>query len=179
MITHVQIKNYRSLENIDVELGRLTVLVGRNGAGKSNFVDAIKFVQESLLIGVEAAVANRNGLASLRRWTARGRPCEIEIAISIKRSAFSGTYGFVLAGSTENDFRVKHEACFAGRGGSSPMSDEFEIREGTWVKRPREFDDPETTPCCLPEWAGSLVPMPFFCQPPVSCNLLLRKCWLH
>lgn len=143
MITRVHIKNYRSLENVDVELGRLTVLVGRNGAGKSNFVDAIKFVQEALQIGLEAAVANRNGLASLRRWTAKGRPCEVEIEITIKRGIFHGAYSFVLAGSVENDFRVKRETCFAARGGNSPSQDEFEIREGAWIIRPAEFEGQE------------------------------------
>lgn len=145
MITRVHIRNYRSLENVDVELERLIVLVGRNGAGKSNFVDAVKFVQEALQIGLEAAVANRNGLASLRRWTAKGRPCEIEIEITIRRGAFNGVYSFVLAGSQENDFRVKREACFAARSGSTPFEDRFEIREGAWVTRPQELDVPEIT----------------------------------
>ncbi len=144
MITKIHIKNYRSLENIDIELGRLTVLVGRNGAGKSNLVDAVKFVQEALQVGLEAAVANRNGLASLRRWTAKGRPCEVEVEITIKRGVFHGVYSFVLAGSTENDFRVKRETCFAARGGSSPVQDGFETREGVWVTRPQEFDAPQT-----------------------------------
>lgn len=144
MITKVHIKNYRSLENVDVELGRLTVLVGRNGAGKSNFVDAVKFVQEALQVGLESAVANRNGLASLRRWTAKGRPCELEIEITVKRGIFHGAYSFVLAGSVENDFRVKRETCFAVRGGSSPARDGFEIREGIWTTRPSDFDSPET-----------------------------------
>jgi len=141
MITRVQIKNYRSLENVDIELGGLTVLVGRNGAGKSNFVDALKFVQESLEIGIRGAVGNRNGLASLRRWSAKGRPHEVEICISIKEGALSGTYGFVLAVSQENDFRVKREVCQVARGGKSPISDEFEIREGRWVKKPFGFDE--------------------------------------
>lgn len=140
MISRIHIKNYRSLENVDVDLGPLTVLVGRNGAGKSNFVDAMKFVQESLQNGVEAAVANRNGIASLRRWTAKGRPCEIEIEISVKHGSFFGTYGFVLAGSPENDFRVKREACSISRGGSSPINDGFEIQDSAWVTRPHDFE---------------------------------------
>lgn len=143
MITRVHVKNYRSLENVDVELGRLTVLVGRNGAGKSNLVDAVKFVQEALQVGLESAVANRNGLASLRRWTAKGRPCEVEIEIEVKRGSFYGTYSFVLAGSQENDFRVKREACSASRSGSSPSVDGFEIREGIWITKPKAFDVPE------------------------------------
>ena len=145
MITQVHIKNYRSLKDVDIDLGRLTVLVGRNGAGKSNFVDALKFVQESLQIGLESAVANRNGLASLRRWTAKGRPVEIEIGISVRRGLFSGTYGFVLAGSPETDYRVKREVCFAGRTGPTPTSDGFEVSEGKWITKPQEAKDQEAS----------------------------------
>ena len=42
-LKRVRIRNYKSLVNCDVELGALTVLVGRNGSGKSNFLDALRF----------------------------------------------------------------------------------------------------------------------------------------
>ena len=34
----VKIRNFKSIETCRVELGPLTVLVGRNGSGKSNFL---------------------------------------------------------------------------------------------------------------------------------------------
>ncbi len=139
MITHVHIKNYRSLENVSVDLGRLTVLVGRNGAGKSNFVDALQFVQDALLFGMDMAIPNRGGLSALRRWTARGRPGEVEIEISIKRGTLSGTYSFVLAGGPGVEFKIKRESCRAQRGSQEP--EEYEIRDGVWVTRPERFSE--------------------------------------
>ena len=44
----VRLNNYRSIGACDVRLGQLTFLVGRNGSGKSNFVDALRFVSDSL-----------------------------------------------------------------------------------------------------------------------------------
>ncbi len=41
MLKRIRIENYRSIGEVDVELGPLTVLVGQNGSGKTNFVDAI------------------------------------------------------------------------------------------------------------------------------------------
>ena len=81
MITRVQIKNFRSIAEADVTLGPLTVLVGRNGAGKSNFVDALRFVRDALKFGLEGAIAQRNGIGALRRWSSHGRPHEIQITI--------------------------------------------------------------------------------------------------
>ena len=45
-IKRLQIKNYKSLEDFDLGLGPLTLLVGANGAGKSNIVDCLAFVSE-------------------------------------------------------------------------------------------------------------------------------------
>jgi putative ATP-dependent endonuclease of OLD family len=40
-ITDVRVSNFRSLANIEVELGDLTVLLGANNAGKTSFLDAL------------------------------------------------------------------------------------------------------------------------------------------
>jgi predicted ATPase len=61
-IRMVQVKNYKSLADVSVELGPFTVLVGPNGSGKSNFVDALSFVQECLNESVELAFRRRGGM---------------------------------------------------------------------------------------------------------------------
>ena len=47
MIHRIKIKNYRSLD-VDVVLDSITVLIGRSGAGKTNFVDALRFLRDCL-----------------------------------------------------------------------------------------------------------------------------------
>lgn len=42
-ITEVRIRNFRSLENVNVKLDDFTVIVGENNSGKSNFIDALSF----------------------------------------------------------------------------------------------------------------------------------------
>ena len=41
MITRVVIKGYKSLKDVDLELGVLTLLIGPNASGKSNLLDAL------------------------------------------------------------------------------------------------------------------------------------------
>ncbi len=41
MITKITIKSFKSLENVDIELGTINVFVGANGSGKSNLLEAI------------------------------------------------------------------------------------------------------------------------------------------
>jgi len=44
MLTRLQVKNLRSLENIDVPLGPLTAFVGPNGTGKTTILRAIELI---------------------------------------------------------------------------------------------------------------------------------------
>lgn len=41
MIKRVKIKNFKSIKDMDIEVGRFNVIIGENGAGKSNFAEAL------------------------------------------------------------------------------------------------------------------------------------------
>ncbi len=47
-ITKITIQDYKSIASCQVNLQPLMFLVGPNGSGKSNFLDAFRFVSESL-----------------------------------------------------------------------------------------------------------------------------------
>src|SRR5437660_890140 len=63
MIKRVRIQNFRSLVDVTINLDPLTVLIGRSGTGKSNFVDAIRFLRDSL----NTRGMNANALGGLHR----------------------------------------------------------------------------------------------------------------
>jgi predicted ATPase len=60
-IKSVEITNFKSLADVRVELEPFTVFVGPNASGKSNFIDALAFVQDCLANSVEAALNRRGG----------------------------------------------------------------------------------------------------------------------
>ena len=68
-ITRVMLKNYKSIASCDVPLGPLTLLVGRNGSGKSNFLDALSFVADCLRTTLEQGLRERGGVAAVSRRT--------------------------------------------------------------------------------------------------------------
>ena len=43
MIESVLIENYKSIQKLEIALGRVTVLIGANGSGKSNILEAVAF----------------------------------------------------------------------------------------------------------------------------------------
>lgn len=54
MIKKITICDFKSIRKVTVDLGPVTVLVGRSGTGKSNFVQAIRFLRNLLLNPPEA-----------------------------------------------------------------------------------------------------------------------------
>ena len=50
MIKRVRIKDYKSLRDVEVELGPLAVLIGPNAAGKSNFLDALQLLSRMVQV---------------------------------------------------------------------------------------------------------------------------------
>jgi len=59
-LDRLEIKNFRSLADVEIKTGMLNVLFGPNGAGKSTFLDAIWFVRDCAHRGVDEASSKRD-----------------------------------------------------------------------------------------------------------------------
>lgn len=105
-ITRVRIENYKSIAHCDVALGRFTVLLGLNAAGKSNFLDALRFVRDALMDGPDEALAKRGGWAEVLRRVPKPTPsCVIGLEFRLSATAsdakpWVGRYEIVLAPMT-------------------------------------------------------------------------------
>jgi len=66
-LMRVALKNFKSLAACDMRLGPLTFLVGPNGAGISNFLDALRSVTDSLRTSLEHALRERGGINEVCR----------------------------------------------------------------------------------------------------------------
>lgn len=86
-ISQLRLKNWRNFQELDVALGDRVFVIGPNASGKSNLLDAFRFLgdicQESGG-GLQGAVRQRDGLKKLRCLSARKDP-EVEIEITISR----------------------------------------------------------------------------------------------
>ena len=41
MISQIKIENYKSITSLEMDLGRVNVLIGENGSGKTNILEAV------------------------------------------------------------------------------------------------------------------------------------------
>lgn len=108
-VNRIRVRNFRSIGKCDVALQRLTVLIGRNGAGKSNFLDALRFVTDSLETSLDHAIKARGGIDAVRRRST-GHPRNFAVVLDLNLSSWqTATYGFEIAARKGGGFTVKRE----------------------------------------------------------------------
>ena len=109
-ISRVKIRNFKSIGHCDVSLGRLTLLVGRNGSGKSNFLDALRFIVDGLETSLDHAMRARGGIREVRRHST-GHPHNFSIEVEMNLPDFQvGKYGFEIGAQPKGGFFVKRES---------------------------------------------------------------------
>lgn len=110
-LRRVVIKNYRSIAGCDVQLRPLSLLVGRNGSGKSNFLDALRFVSDALNTSLNHALRDRGGINEVRRRSG-GHPTHfgVRLDFSLPTGAL-GVYAFRIAARARGAYEVQEEEC--------------------------------------------------------------------
>jgi predicted ATPase len=102
----IRLKNWRNFLDIDVPLQQRVFLVGPNASGKSNFLDAFRFLSDIVTVGggFEEAVLKRGGVSRLRCLAAR-RVSDIVLQIRMGQSASKPEWEYELHFS--QDSRLK------------------------------------------------------------------------
>ena len=107
MITELAISHYKSITDEVVKLDDVNVLIGKNGSGKSNIVDALSFLSDIATDDLDFAITKRHGSDSIRQWS-KFKPYNITLAVKIKSDIGEGYYKIVLS-SSRNSYRVLEE----------------------------------------------------------------------
>lgn len=72
-LTRLELRNWRTFKNLDVRLGPRLVVIGPNASGKSNLLDAVRFLRDLARPGggLQGAITLRGGLSQVRCLFAR------------------------------------------------------------------------------------------------------------
>ena len=120
-ITRVRIANFKNLRAVDTTLDAFNVLVGLNGSGKSNFIDALKFLTEAVTYPTIAQAVEQRG--GIERLLSRVPDPTDRLAISVETKVAYGPdedqivtsfYGFEISSSNkpgDRPFIVEREEC--------------------------------------------------------------------
>jgi len=110
MLKRLRIKNYKSLKDLDFELGKRNVLVGPNMSGKSNLIDCLKFLSHICIIGVNRAFLDRGGFPEVI-WKGKDKgPIFFSLTIEVdSEDPKIYEYEISIAGSLMGPISVERE----------------------------------------------------------------------
>lgn len=128
-IRQVNLRYYKSIASCSVSLDNLTILVGANGSGKSNFLDSLSFVADALSSTLDFAIRQRGGPSAVRKRSG-GHPTHFSISLRLHLpSGRDGVYSFQIGSDQNGRHRVKREKLAVGAGDLSPV--EYDYENGT------------------------------------------------
>lgn len=105
-LSRLVLRGYKSIAECDLELHRLNVLIGANGAGKSNFIGFFRLISRILDLQLQVTVGLAGGPDALLHF---GRKTTEELECSIHFC--DGTeYSFILAPTIDNRLIFRRES---------------------------------------------------------------------
>ena len=130
-ITRVVLKNYKSIAACSVHLRSLMFLVGRNGSGKSNFLDALRFVADALNTSLDHAIRDRGGINDVLRRS-RGHPNHFSIRLEFALpEGVTGHYAFQIRKRSPGGYEVQTEECSVQNELCCTSEEYFRVKNGT------------------------------------------------
>ena len=85
-LTRLELKNWKNFTNVSVKLAPRVFIVGNNGTGKSNLLDALRFLRDIANPkggGLQSALEKRGGMKQVRSLFARSKP-EVGICVEVE-----------------------------------------------------------------------------------------------
>ena len=109
------LKRYRSIPAETVQFANPMFLVGRNGAGKSNFRDALDFLAEAMSSSLQSVVERRGGMLVVRNRTP-GKKYPRNMGVGVLLGRLNGEieqarYAFEIHSTRDDRFQIQREQC--------------------------------------------------------------------
>lgn len=128
------VRHYKSLSDVTVHLHpKITLIVGPNSVGKSNFVDAMRFLRDAAKDDLDHALVSRGGITRIRQQTTGGgRPFNLTFEVAATQTFQElepriATYMLELTNVRGGEFKVEREEaeCFEENEGHDQDRDEY------------------------------------------------------
>lgn len=87
--TRIRLENWRNFSAVDIRIQNRLFVVGANASGKSNFLDALQFLQELVTPGggFQKSISRRGGVSSIRNLAARGQNTDVVIDVELSEGS--------------------------------------------------------------------------------------------
>jgi len=120
LITRIRLRNWKNFKNAEAALTGRVFLIGPNASGKSNFLDAFRFLRDVAVDGLSRATGETRGGVSSIRCLAATRYAKIDIEIEVS-SPGDDTWVYRLAFKQDTQKRPVVEEEMAKRNGEQVL----------------------------------------------------------
>lgn len=110
----IVVKNFKSIEDQTLNLGRLNVLIGGNGSGKSNFIEVFRFLRELVAQNLSGFTLRKGGADNLLHF-GRLRSPEMTISVMFEEPNVGNGYEVVLRGTDDDKLNYSLRNCTVSR----------------------------------------------------------------
>lgn len=129
-ISRIELQNWKNFKSTEADLSHRTFLIGPNASGKSNLLDALRFLHDLAQDGLSQAVEKRGGVSTIRCLAARrSTNIAIEVVLSLGEDDPHWRYRIEFNQDNRRVPKVRREVVEDLR------------REELIIDRPNEHDD--------------------------------------
>ena len=109
MLSKLNVKNYKSLADFEMELGKFNVLIGPNNSGKSNIFDCLFFLAETMDAGFGDVVRKRGGYDHIVYGGEEEKEVRMNIIASVDSKEFNYGISFWKSENIEERLTLKEK----------------------------------------------------------------------
>ena len=156
IISKIELFNWKNFHRCEVGVQERCFVVGANAAGKSNFIDALRFLRDVAKQGggLQTAVRVRGGITKIRCLAAREQS-NVKLAIELSESDsrelcwhYELNFKHTGGGIRENQVKIVSEKVFSGREqryvldrSAETLGEDEETLKYTYLEQPNANND--------------------------------------
>jgi predicted ATPase len=123
IIKRIKLFNWKNFHEVDVHLGERSFIIGANASGKSNFIDALRFLRDIAKQsgGLQEAVESRGGITKIRCLAARVKT-DVSIEVELGEAEITDpiwtyhlSFQHIGGGIRRSQVKIVSEKVWAGK----------------------------------------------------------------
>jgi predicted ATPase len=103
-VDRIEVDGYRSLRKLRLGLGRVTVIVGQNGSGKTNLYQSLHLLSAAARGSFARTIASEGGMGSLL-WAGGRKKGPVRVGLSVRLEEWDYSIEFGLPEPTQSVFQ--------------------------------------------------------------------------
>ena len=140
-LTRLQVKNFRSLADVSIDVHPINVLFGPNGSGKSTLLEAIRLVKDCVIRDVEEAIRTRNNGFGMLYEEVQDLSITLEIVRARYELRLESLFGQIRPYAGETLSSRNQEICWINRKTGSKEAYLYDSETESSVRSPLPFPE--------------------------------------